>query len=163
MANPNKYLVYTITDFYESYEKEYKELSNQLTKKQYIKVIKHIMYLIREEIIMNNKVYRPNNLIGRFGIVKRKRKVGFNNKLSIDWKKTKEHNKYIYHLNKHTENSYFRWTWEKNSYHCRFRNKSLYNFRPVRESKRMLARYINKKAADPYQKPYDCLTELPKI
>jgi len=33
----------------------------------------------------------------------------------------------------------------------------------VRQSKRMLAKYINNRADDPYTKPYDCLTELPKI
>jgi len=154
---------YTIYDFYNSYEKEYKTLNNRLSRKEYTKIIKHIMLLIREEIIKNNKVYRPNNLIGRFGIVKRKRKTGESNKLGINWKESIKYNKYIYHLNKHTDNCYFRWTWEKNSHHCRFRNKSLYNFRPVRQSKRMLAKYINNRADDPYTKPYDCLTELPKI
>ena len=162
-TNRNNYLVLTIVDFYNSYAEEYKDFTNKLDGKVYLKVIKHIMALIREEIIFKNKVYRPNNLIGRFGIVKRKRKIGSSNKVGIDWKQTKEQNKYIYHLNKHTDNSYFRWTWEKNSHHCRFRNKSLYNFRPVRESKRLLSRHINKTVSDPYQKPYDCLTELPKF
>lgn len=61
--------------------------------------------------------------------------------LPVDWKKTREHGKKIYHLNYDTEGFKFRWLWFRTS--ARFQSAGVWNFKPSRVTSRLLKHYIS--------------------
>jgi hypothetical protein len=61
--------------------------------------------------------------------------------LPVDWKKTKEYGKRIFHMNYHTDGYKFRWIWFTNS--GRFWCSQLWNFKPSRVTSRLLNHYVN--------------------
>jgi|SRR5688572_12308479 hypothetical protein len=62
--------------------------------------------------------------------------------LRVDWKKTKEHKKKIYHTNEHTDGYNFRWLWFKDD--ARFLLHDLYVFKPARYVSRSINKYLRK-------------------
>lgn len=94
---------------------------------------------------------------GEFSINKKKRKrykivdgVEVIN-LPIDWQKSREKGKRIYNFNYHTEGYFFGWMWFKES--TKFRNVSLWYFKPSRNTSRLLSHYI--KTDNKYQHIYN--------
>ena len=69
--------------------------------------------------------------------------------LPIDWAKTKQHGKYIYHMNYNTEGFKFRWRWFINT--ARFYKADVWTFKPSRVSSRLIKHYIDQ---DNYQHKY---------
>lgn len=61
--------------------------------------------------------------------------------LPVDWKKTREHGKKIYHMNYGTDGYKFRWKWFAKP--ARFFVSSLWNFKPSRVTSRLLKHYIS--------------------
>ncbi|SEW21560.1 hypothetical protein SAMN05428988_3224 [Chitinophaga sp. YR573] len=60
--------------------------------------------------------------------------------LPINWQKTREHKKIIYHLNAHTDGNKYRWKWfVKNA---RFAGAGCFSFRANRIPSRKLAQYL---------------------
>ena len=72
-------------------------------------------------------------------------------RLPLDWKKTREKGKKIYHLNHHTEGFIFSWTWFKRSSTLKF--KELWHFKANRSTSRLIPHYlrIDKKYQDIYK------------
>lgn len=62
--------------------------------------------------------------------------------LPIDWKKTKELGKVIYHMNYHTEGFKFKWKWFINS--AKFFFHEIWTFKPSRISSRLIKHYLNR-------------------
>jgi nucleoid DNA-binding protein len=60
--------------------------------------------------------------------------------LPIDWKKTKETGKRVYHMNTHTDGYKFRWIWFGKT--ARFQNSDVWNFKPARVISRLLPVYL---------------------
>lgn len=87
--------------------------------------------------------------IGEFSITKKKGRTEWTNpetgethkKLPVDWKKTKEKGKYIYHLNHHTNGYKFKWRWF--IYSSRMAKADIWTFKPSRVSSRLLKHYIS--------------------
>ncbi len=67
--------------------------------------------------------------------------------LAIDWKRTKQEGKYVYHLNHHTHGYKFRWKWFGTS--ALFFQSDVWNFRPSRVVSRKLTQYLKDKK-NPY-------------
>jgi hypothetical protein len=63
--------------------------------------------------------------------------------LPIDWKKSKELGKVVYHLNLHTDGYSYDWKWDKRG--CRIFQKELWNWRPARS----ICRALSKKLQEP--------------
>lgn len=57
--------------------------------------------------------------------------------LPINWQKTRQHGKIIYHLNSHSDGNQFRWKWFKKN--ARFAISACFSFRPNRAPSRKLA------------------------
>lgn len=99
---------------------------------------------------------------GEFSVNKKKRKKTIVNpydgkeyvNLAVDWKKTKEKGKRIYHFNFHSEGYSFRWMWFKKSARLKF--LPLWYFKPSRSTSRLLAHYI--KTSEKYQHIYNTWT-----
>ena len=66
--------------------------------------------------------------------------------LRIDWKRTKQHGKHIYHTNEHSDGFNYKWLWS--SKEAKFYLSDLYVFKPGRYASRAIAKYINKPGAD---------------
>ena len=60
--------------------------------------------------------------------------------LPINWEKTRQKGKHVYHLNLHTEGFGFRWKWFPNS--ARFAHADIWYFKPSRVSSRLLTHYL---------------------
>ncbi len=60
--------------------------------------------------------------------------------LPVDWKKTKEKGKYIYHFNHHTEGYRCKWKWFREN--ARFEFAGIWNFKPARDSSRKINEYL---------------------
>lgn len=88
--------------------------------------------------------------IGEFSVTKKKGKSEYTNPetgktrkiLPVDWKKTKEKGKVIYHLNYHTGGYRFKWKWF--IYSSRMAKADIFSFKPSRVSSRLLKHYITK-------------------
>lgn len=61
--------------------------------------------------------------------------------LPVDWKKTKEFGKIIYHMNYNTDGFKFKWKWFRHA--ARFHTSSLWNFKPSRVTSRLLKHYLS--------------------
>lgn len=77
---------------------------------------------------------------------KRKKRITLPNgeeriNLAIDWKKTKELGKRIYHFNFHTNGFNFKWKWFPSS--GRFKGHYVWVFKPSRISSRLISHYVN--------------------
>jgi hypothetical protein len=141
-------------DNYKNFIKKYPHI-----KLEY-EVWKNIVYTYNEtfkEYILETgeKINLPFGF-GEFSIIKKKRKKinDFNGKefinLPVDWQKTKEKGKVIYNFNHHTEGYFFGWTWFKEK--ARFKNSSLWFFKPTRTTSRLLSHYL--KCDEKYQHIY---------
>src|SRR5690606_28154683 len=81
--------------------------------------------------------------------------------LRIDWKKTKELGKKIYHTNEHTDGYNFRWIWFSNE--SKIHLADLYIFKPGRYASRAISKYV-KKPNNQYKEQYlEWLTPYNKL
>lgn len=136
----------TVYDFYDQY-------TGDIDKSSYVKIAKDFFTELSREIILNRFKFKLPSGLGVIRIQKKRNKPVINAK-RIDWAKTKELNKKVYHLNLHTSGNYFKFLWERG----RVVNSRLYSFYPVRKNKRFLASEIKRRATDPMEKDYDCLS-----
>lgn len=115
------------------------------------KIIYTYNELFRDTILeTGDKLKMPNGL-GHFTINKKKLKTykNFKNKdgkpyvnLRIDWKRTKETGKRVYHLNKHTDGFNYHWYWIAKD--ARFFLAEIWNFGACREASRLLGSYLTR-------------------
>ena len=113
----------------------------------------------REIIYTHNQMYVDHVLetgqavkfpygFGRFSINKKKPKATRKWKdkvyinLPIDWKKTKEHGKKMYHMNAHTNGYKCSWMWFQRD--ARFADSDIWNFKPCRVISRLVAKYLKR-------------------
>lgn len=133
---------------YKRWCKEHPEV--RITFSEYVNIIYTFNYAFRDYLFETAEKAKLPWGIGDFVVSKyKKKKKKINPKtgeeiisLPIDWKKTKESGKIIYHLNRHTEGYRFRVKWFIDS--ARFRWSEIWTFRPSRDSSRLLNHYIKK-------------------
>lgn len=70
--------------------------------------------------------------------------------LPVNWKKTMELGKKIYHMNFNTEGFKFRWLWSIGS--CRFYKHDIWSFKPSRVSSRLIKHYLDNNYQHKYLK-----------
>jgi hypothetical protein len=128
---------------------DYKSLNpdTPITLNQYYHIITRYHELIFEyALVTGNEVKLPYGF-GPIQVVKWKPKKvvkdpkgGEHINLAIDWAKTKEKGKYVYHINAHTDGYRFKWRWAPAL--SRIENADIYLFKPCRKMSRMLAKYL---------------------
>ena len=150
---------YTAKDMYKWYKKKY---DNPVEWRVYSDFLKEFYTELFNLIIYNGIDYIMPGRLGSIRIRRRQniQKLDENGEvihnLKPNWKKTLElwEKKYpnatreevknipnkpiIYHLNDHTDGSYFRWYWDKMT--CNVKNQSAYRFEPIRDKKREAAK-----------------------
>jgi nucleoid DNA-binding protein len=115
--------------------------------KTFRKVIYEFNHGIRDYILKTGDLVK----LPGFGLltIKKKKRVATkrlrNGKeiiaLPIDWKKTREKGKIIYHMNFHTDGYYYSWKWFKKKSFIKYRN--LWYFRASRIASRLIKKYIS--------------------
>lgn len=130
---------YTIVDSYEEYKKENKGTPFHVNKRMYKDICYEFNKQISSSIIEDTLQF---DMPARLGFIRVKKIKGKNEliKKQIDWQASKKYNKWIFHLNMHSDGYYYRWTWGKKN--ALFANKSIYSFKPTRFNKRKLAKLL---------------------
>lgn len=146
--------IWTLVDAYKSYNKKNPKL---LTKAQYMKLMGEFFWELSNLIIRERYQFRIPRGMGILRIRKIRNKEDLNEN-RIDYGHFNKTGKIIRLLNPHTNNYYFRFSWQKSRY---ITNSKLYTFVPIRGNDfkigaRGLAKYIKDCANDPYTKDYDC-------
>tara|TARA_R110000796_G_scaffold236214_1_gene355466 strand:+ start:35727 stop:36227 length:501 start_codon:yes stop_codon:yes gene_type:complete len=153
---------YGITDYYNNYIKQ--NPNDPITKKEFKKVFTLFNKELVKEIIDKGKVKLPKRF-GQIEIIKKKRGVYLNkdgvviNNKPVNWKATnelwksspeaKENKILLRHDNKHTDGYVFRVFYNKQI--AKYKNKSIYFFKPVRD----FSRGINKRIKDYSKSKFD--------
>jgi len=135
-----------VTTFNTASEIDYK-LYKKYCKDQNIEPVDYRMYkkvlttsnqILSEKVLDGKRIKLPFGLSDVF-INKYKQEVKNQDgkvNLPIDWKRTKEFGKKIYHLNKHTDGFIFKWFWAKGD--AKFKFKDLWSFKAVRKNTRAI-------------------------
>lgn len=102
-------------------------------QKEYYEALLH-------KIIYEAYVYKLPFRLGYFGIIKKK--INFTSKSvnNVDWEATRKYGRYIRHINDHSSNFRYYFSWSKIK--CGMMNKSLYRLIMSRTNKRLLAKAI---------------------
>lgn len=144
----------TVKDFYPDYIKDREDWPIALDEKTYKNLIIDFFQSLKDLLIKDVHEFKMPFRLGYLSV----RKAEINHKrLKVDFKKTKELNKTVYHLNMHSDNFYFFMHWDKYNSYCKFTNASYYKFKLVRKAKREMAAYIKQCNSDPYTKNYEAL------
>lgn len=110
-------------------------------------IIYNFNYAFRDHILETGRKARFPYGFGEFTISKYKPKTTKNLLdgtevvgLPINWKRSKELNQIVYHMNFHTEGFKFKWLWLRDK--ARFEKSALWNFKPSRVTSRLLNHYL---------------------
>lgn len=146
----------TSAEAFKNFKASYPKI--KISYDQFSKILRTCNEMIIENVLETGEKFRLPHGFGDIAIHKWKPKrwrtrpdgVQFNN-LSIDWKKTKELGKHVYHLNYHTSGYKFRWVWFRGK--ASFKHKDIFSFKPNRVPSRKLAQYL-KLTNSPYIELY---------
>lgn len=129
-----------IKDMYEFY-KEY--TPSPVSFKLYKEVVNEYLQEILNLIIDEGHNYRIPGMLGYFRI--QKKMMDFDiQKMSVDWKASKEVGKRVYHLNNHSDGYRIKFLWEKKKAILKKDSKRPYSFTLARDVKRRLASVMKK-------------------
>lgn len=135
----------------ENYDRFLKE--NNISEKElpYPKYCKNLevcnWMFIEYALRTGQKVYLPYGF-GPLAVNKKKLKMYKEHEgkkyinLRVDWKKTREIGKKVYHTNEHSDGFNFRWMWFSDE--AKFAFADLYVFKPGRYASRAINKYIRK-------------------
>ncbi len=135
----------TKKEVYKRFKQKHPEINIDYTT--WASVIYNFNYAFRDNILETGEKCKFIRGFGEFSITKwRPYKTTIVNgeekmNLPIDWKKTNELGKIIYHLNYHTDGYKFKWKWFNNL--ARFNMSSLWTFKPSRVTSRLLKHYLS--------------------
>jgi hypothetical protein len=133
-----------------------------LSFSQWQNIIYHFNYAFRDHLLeTGGKAKLPwgfgNFCIGKKKLKKYKTLPNGTQKINlrINWKRTREEGRYIYHTNFHTDSYNFYWRWEPRS--CRFYQSSIWRFKPARETSRLLTHYLNQEGYQHLYREWDAI------
>lgn len=135
----------TQKDVFKRFKQKYPH--HNITYTEWASIIYTYNYAFRDYVLETGHKCRMVHGFGDFAITKwkpekTKEKDGKELvALPIDWKKTREYGKYIFHMNFNTEGYKFRWKWFSKV--ARFHISDLWNFKPSRVSSRLLKHYLS--------------------
>jgi hypothetical protein len=143
LKHPTQINVTTFNTCSQSDYKLYKEESNhKVSYEMYKKINVLANTFLSDKILEGKRIKLPFGLSDVF-INKYKQEI--KNKdgrlnLPIDWKKSKELGKRVYHLNHHTDGFTFKWFWAKSD--AKFKFKELWAFKAVRKNTRAINKIV---------------------
>lgn len=137
---------YTLDDIYESYNNTISSSAKKGTwyevdKKKFKAICRDFNIGLSNIVIDQGGEIELGYRMSLMRIQKRKIKRYNYKGLKINWQKTKEYGKWIFHLNEHTNGYRYHWYWFKKG--MVIKNKSLWRFVPTRTNCRHLASILN--------------------
>jgi len=135
----------TKKEVYKRFKQKHPEITIDYTT--WASVIYNFNYAFRDHLLETGFKHKFIHGFGEFAITKWKpnQTVIINGEekmnLPVDWKKTNEFGRYIYHLNHHTDGYKFKWKWFNKA--ARFAAYPLWNFKPSRVTSRLLKHYLS--------------------
>lgn len=134
----------TQKEVFERFKKKYPQ--HKIDYNTWVSVIYNFNYAFRDYLLETGYKEKFISSFGEFAITKwkptRTKIIDGEEKITlpVDWQKTHEYGKIIYHMNFHTDGYKFRWKWF--SKHARFNMSALWNFKPSRVTSRLLKHYL---------------------
>lgn len=133
------------TASYNNFKKKYPNVKLEID--QWRDIIYSFNRGYRDHLIESGSLEKLSSGLGEFQIIKKRTPKSYTTKagkvinlLPIDWKKTKEKGKVIYHLNYHTEGYKFNCKWFLKN--ARFKVSYMWKFCTSRETSRLIASTI---------------------
>lgn len=133
---------------YERFLKEHKLTEQDISFEKFVKNLKVCNWMFIEYALRTGQKVQLPFGFGCLAINKRKPKryVEFNGKrylnLRVDWAKTKQVGKKVYHTNDHTDGYSYKWMWFPKD--AKFHLSELYVFKATRLASRAINKYIRK-------------------
>lgn len=131
---------YTLNDIYKFYVSKVDEKLRH-KERLFNKFIKELNKELINKVLDNSETIKLSGNLGKVRIKKQKMSFLDASTLRIDWKRTKESNVKVYHLNEHRNGYRYRFYWVKNP----MVNISYYSFVPTRANKRRLSNILTTK------------------
>lgn len=162
-ANPKRvHHTKTIKDFYSEFkkkEKKVKPVSEIIEYHDYKNLIRDFFAEVQRRMIRDRLIFIMPHSLGIIYIKAYKRKENMKD-WPIDFNLTKKYNKYVRHLNTHTNHYAFGVKWEKK--YCKFWNKAFYTFDNTYSAfatergagKKALSKHIRELSKDPTRRSY---------
>lgn len=108
--------------------------------KTYRALIESFNKAMVDKILNESYEFKLPYRLGSLRIRKKKMSFKSKNALRVDYKRSRESGKLVYHMNDHRDNFNYRWYWKKKT--AIVKNKTAYSFTPTRANKRELARLL---------------------
>lgn len=125
-----------------NYRKTHLTRKNRLNHIQFSKAISLFNKKLIDRIIFDSYDFKLNGL-GTLSLKKNKVKKfvdgAINKKMAVDWKKSREYNKIIYHLNEHTDGYKYLFEFKPSKI---FKNINYFEFKIARRNSRYLAKIL---------------------
>lgn len=158
MSRPKRGYRSISKEAYDSFKLKYPEI--KLSFKDFKRIIYTGNGMLADEFIETGDVAKLPHGLGKFGITKykkiRSKKTCKSGKilpnLPIDWKKTKELGKYVYHMNFNTDGMRYYWGWLPDT--SFIKTSPIWKLEVARKHKRKLAKILidpNDKRKDNYK------------
>jgi len=128
----------TLIDSYKDYKANTKQA---VSYGAYRKVCEAFNKAVSNKILEEAYEFVLPYRLGTLRIKKRKLNLSYLNGLRVDYKKSKEAGKTVYHLNEHTNGIFYSWWWNKRT--SIVKNKTYYKFIPTRVNKRAIKALID--------------------
>jgi len=139
---------YTFADMYTDYISSLEEGSiYYVTYTEYVDICSRFYKAISRAIIDDGIKYKLPHGMGQVYVLKKK--VCYNNRLSIDWQSTVKEGKKVFNLNEHTKGFKYVFLWTKP---LKFKNKFIYRLVLTRTNKRYLAKAIKQHNKDYFER-----------
>jgi len=131
-----------VTRKFLNYRKTHLTRKNRLNHIQFSKAISLFNKKLIDRIIFDSYDFKLNGL-GTLSLKKNKVKKfvdgAINKKMAVDWKKSREYNKIIYHLNEHTDGYKYLFEFKPSKI---FKNINYFEFKIARRNSRYLAKIL---------------------
>ena len=142
---------YTIQDTYEFYIQDIGSNSiYYVDYNEYRDIVCDFYKTIVEDMLQRNVIFNLPFRLGTLSIIKSKLKLDRLNVHGVDWPKTVETGKYVYHLNEHSHGYKYTFYWNKKN--KAVKNLYFYRLVPTRQNKRYLAKLIKSNKYDYFEK-----------
>lgn len=137
---------YNLSDMYEAYINTVdKDTSYDISRQDFISMTNDYLEEVKEFILEGRSKFKMPYKLGSIDVDKLK--VDLNKLRRIDWKRTSELGKRVYHLNEHSDGYDYIIMWRKID---TLRNNHMYRYVPARNIKRTLAKLIKDKKFDTF-------------
>lgn len=140
--SPKKFKAhYTLTDVYQYYLRIV-DPELHVDYKTFRKLNKQIYNEINQEVLYNSENVQLPYGVGQLVVLKRPMRFGSDRIIPLDYKKTKELGKRVFHMNEIRNNQIYKYSWVKVG---RVINKGYYTFKAIRERTRELSGILQTK------------------